>query len=99
MVMPQGRYPMMQIVELHFRRTPIYDYAPVKARAQEILGSELDGFDPAEDNKSFLIVHKQHPVKYSDGEVPAQTAIFATDQPLQLESYRQDIQIGRASCR
>ncbi len=82
----------MQITELHFRRTPTCDYAAVKARAQEILESDLDSPDPREADKAFLIFHKAHPLKYSDGQVPAQTAILATDQPPQVEAYRQDIQ-------
>jgi len=83
---------MMQIVELHFRRRPTCDYAAVKARAQEILESELDCPDPSAADKAFLIVHKNYPVKYTDGQVPAQTAILATDQPPMLEAYQQDIQ-------
>ncbi len=83
---------MMQITELHFRRTPTCDYAAVKARTQEILECDLESSDPGESDKAFLIVHKDHPVKYADGEIPAQTAILATDQPLRLEAYRQDIQ-------
>jgi hypothetical protein len=83
---------MMQITELHFRRTPTCDYAALKARVQEILGSDLESPDPREADKAFLIFHRDHPVKYADGEVPAQTAILATDKPLQLEAYRQDIQ-------
>jgi hypothetical protein len=84
--------PMMQITELHFRRPPACDYAAVRARAQEILGSELDSPDPRGAGKAFLIVHKGHPVTYAEGEVPAQTAILATDQAPQLEAYRQEIQ-------
>lgn len=83
---------MMQIAELHFRSTPICDYAAVKARAQEILESDLDSSKPTEADKAFLIVHKQHPVEYADAEIPAQTVILATDQPPQLEAYRQEIQ-------
>jgi hypothetical protein len=82
----------MQITELHFRQAPSCDYAAVKARAQEILESDLGSPDPHGADKAFLIVHKDHPVKYSDAEVPAQTAILAADQPPQLEAYRQDIQ-------
>src|SRR5574340_1400899 len=83
---------MMQIVELHFRRTPTCDYAAVKARSQEILESDLDSSDPAPADNVFLIVHKNHPVTYLEGQVPAQTAILATDQPPQLDAYREDIQ-------
>ena len=83
---------MMQMTELHFRQSPTCDFAAVKARAQEILESDLDSSDTHEADKVFLIIHKDHPVKYTEGAVPAQTAIFTTDQPPQLETYRQDIQ-------
>src|SRR5262245_50995586 len=83
---------MIQMVELHFRQTPTCDYAAVKARAQAILESELDSPDPRDADKAFLIFHKAHPVEYSDGQVPAQTAILATDQPPRLEAYQQEIQ-------
>jgi hypothetical protein len=82
----------MQIVELHYHQSPTCNYSAVKARAQEILGSDLDSPDPREADKAFLIFHKQRPVEYLDGQVPAQTAIFAADQPPQIETYRQDIQ-------
>jgi hypothetical protein len=78
---------MMQIVELHFRRKPRYDYASVKARAQEILKSELHCPDPSHADKTFLIVHKE-----SHAHIPASTAILVTDQPPTLEAYQQDIQ-------
>lgn len=82
----------MQLVELHYHRAPACDYAAVKARAQEILESELDSSDPGEADRAFLIVHKQHPVKYTEGEVPAQTAILAADQPPRPDDYAQEIQ-------
>ena len=82
----------MQIAELLYYRRPTCDFAAVKARTQEILESDVDSPDPREADKAFLIFHKQHTIKYSDAEVPAQTAIFATDEPPQLEAYRQDIQ-------
>jgi hypothetical protein len=81
---------MMQIVELHFRRTPTCDYAAVKSRAEEILQSELDCPNPAD--KAVLMFHKGHAVKYKEGEVPAQTAILAADQPANFEGYREAIQ-------
>src|SRR5215510_4960739 len=82
----------MQIVELHYHNSPTCDYAAVKARAQEIIESDLDSSDPREADKAFLIIHKQRTVEYLDGQAPAQTAILATDQPIQFEAYRQDIQ-------
>src|SRR5262245_53178111 len=44
----------MQIVELHYQHSPTCDYAAVKARAQEILESDLDSPDPREADKAFL---------------------------------------------
>ena len=81
---------MMQIVELHFRRTPTCDYAGVKSRAEEILQSELGCASTA--NKAVSMFHKGHPVKYKEGEVPAQTAILAADEPANFEGYREAIQ-------
>ncbi len=83
---------MIQITELHYRQKPTCDYAEVKARAEEILESDLDSPDAPEVDKSFLIFHKSHPVKYTDAEVPAQTAILTADQPPQLDSYQKEIQ-------
>lgn len=82
----------MKIAELHYRRSPTCDYAAVKAKAQQILESDLDSSDLPEAGKGFLIIHKQYPVKYSDGLVPAGTAILASDQPRQLQAYTQEIQ-------
>jgi hypothetical protein len=82
----------MQIVELHFRGKPSCDYANVKARAEEIIKSRLDCTPPAEADKAFLIFHKDHMVKLKDGQIPAQTAILATDQAPQIQNYVQEIQ-------
>ena len=81
---------MMQITELHFRSRPAGDYSAVKTRAQELLATELDSSDPREAAKAFLIVHENQLVEYADGKTPAETAIFGTDQPPQIESYQQD---------
>lgn len=83
---------MIQIVELHFRTTAKRDYAAVKERVQEILGNEVDTSDVADADKAFLIFHKNHLGEYKEGKLPAQTAIFATDQPPKVEAYQQDIQ-------
>jgi hypothetical protein len=82
----------MQLVELHYRGKAACDYAAVKARAEAILGSGLDSSDLATSDRACLFIHRQHPISYTEGQVPAQTAILATDQPPQLESYRQEIQ-------
>lgn len=84
---------MMQMTELHFCSSPLYDFAEVKARAQEILESDLDSTNTQEMEPTFLVFHKgSRRFKVEDGEVPAQTAILSTNQPPQLEAYRKDIQ-------
>src|SRR6185369_9814874 len=90
--MPQPTKPIMQIVELHFRQKPICDYAAVKARAQEILESDLDYRETSGTNSGILIAHKNYIAKYTDGQGPALTAIAPTDQPPKLDAYKQDIQ-------
>jgi hypothetical protein len=82
----------MQIVELHYHSPTTCDFAAITARAKEILESDLDSSDPYAVDKAFLIIHKEHPVEYSDAQVPAQTAILTADEPIQLESYRSAIQ-------
>jgi hypothetical protein len=82
----------MQIVELHYHHQPTYDYAAVKAKAQEILECDLDSSDPTDAENVFLIFHKQHLIEYSDAKVPAQTAIFVTNEAPKLEAYQQHIQ-------
>jgi hypothetical protein len=83
---------MMQMVELHFRRSPTYHYVAVKARAEEILQSEIDCPEPAAAGKAVLMFHKGHSFRYKEGEMPAQTAILTAGQQSSLEAYRQDIQ-------
>jgi hypothetical protein len=83
---------MMQITELQFQRTPTCDYAAVRARAAEILESDLDSTDPQEVDQAFRIFHKVHMVQYSDRQAPAQSAILASSQPVRLEAYRKEIQ-------
>jgi hypothetical protein len=80
----------MQITELHFQRPFAFDFNVVKTKVRQILPSEVD-FSEGSEN-CFLIVHNDYPVNYSDGQVPAQTAILPTDQPPQLESYQNEIQ-------
>jgi hypothetical protein len=72
----------LQLVELFFHAAPQPDYRRITARTQELLGGELHTPDPDDADKAFLIFHLSHPVKYTDAEVPAQTAILASDQPI-----------------
>jgi hypothetical protein len=82
----------MQITELHYRRQPTCDHVAVKARAQEILKSELDSTDVAETDKAFLVFHKQHTVEYAEGRLPAQTAILSADKPPNPDVYLPEVQ-------
>lgn len=83
----------MQLVELHYRRHARPDFAGIKARAEAILGAEL-GSSPHEDSgaRAFLIIHTAHPIQYTEGAVPAQTALLATEEPPRLEDYTQEAQ-------
>jgi Domain of unknown function (DUF4261) len=83
---------MIQLTELLYSSRPTIDYAAVKERVQQILSSELDCSDPATASSAFLIFHKSHTIKYTEGEVPAQTAILRTDQPVRIEDYEAVLQ-------
>jgi hypothetical protein len=82
----------LQLVELLFRTAPQPDYRRITARTQELLGGDLHTPDPDGVDKAFLIFHLSHPIKYTDAEVPSQTALLASDQPVLLEGYAEDIQ-------
>jgi hypothetical protein len=79
----------IQIVELHFSQLPHYDYGAIKARAEAILGEELDSSGGAD---TYLLFHQQHPIQYTDGVGPAQTAFLAAHKPIDVNSYTDDIQ-------
>lgn len=82
----------IQLVELHFRAHPICDYARIRARAEAILGTDVDGPDPSDAKEAFLLFYCQHRVSYKDAEVPAQTAILARHQRIETDCYAEDIQ-------
>lgn len=82
----------MQMVELHYRRLPRIDYSDVKSRAAVILENELDSSDPHTTDKTFLILHKAHSVQYTDGKLPAQTAILSRDDGSDPAAYEAEIQ-------
>lgn len=82
----------IQIVELHFSQAPRCDYWAVKKRAESILGEELDASDAKGANAVYLLTHKQHMVRYDEGEAPAQTAILAANATIDLKKYTDDIQ-------
>jgi hypothetical protein len=82
----------MQMVELHFSEPPRCDYAAIKARAQAILGEELDASDPGKADKAFLLFHKNHPIEYREGAVPAQTVVLAANEMVDLAKYQGEIE-------
>jgi hypothetical protein len=86
---------MIQIVELHYRRKTACDYAAIRARAAEILNSDVGSSNNDEPDKPCMIIHFQHMVQYKDGEAPAQTWILGADRSPQLEDYRAAIQQSR----
>lgn len=82
----------LQLVELHFAAEPRCDYPAIKSRAEAILGEELDSPDANSATGPFLLFHKRHPVRFKEGEIPAQTAILRADAPIKLDAYSGDIQ-------
>ncbi len=83
---------MIQLVELHYRRSPLCDLWAIKARVEEILETEVDCSDPADADKCFSLIHKQHRLKLSDGEIAVTTAILNANQISQIDAYRDEIQ-------
>jgi hypothetical protein len=81
----------MQVVELHFSRAPVCDYAAIKAHAEAILGDALDLVELSNDQPT-LFSHRNHPVQYTGGAIPAQTAILAAHTPIDIERYAGEIQ-------
>ena len=79
-----------QIVELHFSQLPHYDWDAIKARAEAILGDEID--TSRSKGNSFSLFHKQHLVKYTDGGFPVQTALITANQPIDINCYASDIE-------
>jgi len=82
----------IQVVELHFSKPPQCDYAAIKARAQAILGEELDASDPGKAGKAFLLFHKNHPIEYREGPAPAQTVVLAASGAADLADYQSEIE-------
>ena len=82
----------IQVAELHFSTPPKFEFGAVKDRAAAILGEGLDTLSSEDSQRSYLIGHPQHAVTYTEGTVPAQTAILVADQPIELERYADKIQ-------
>jgi hypothetical protein len=82
----------IQLVELHFQKSPNVDYAAIRRRAEQILGVEIDAPSPTAAKEAYLLFHKNYVVTYTDGKVPAQTAILAAHEPIDLNSYAGDIE-------
>ncbi len=82
----------LQLVELHFSESPRCDHVAIKARAEEILGDELELSTPANSKAPFLFFHKNHLVRYKDAQVPAQTAILAAHQSIDSAKYAGETQ-------
>ena len=64
---------------LHFDSRPDYDFAAIKARAEEVLGEELNSSDSDGPHQMFLLLHKSHPVELKDVVICPQTALLCSD--------------------
>jgi hypothetical protein len=81
----------LQIVELHFAEQPSIEFARMRSRAEAILAEKLDAPDPDETNV-YLLFQKNHLCRFDDGCIPAQTAILAGHQPIDLRLYANEVQ-------
>jgi Domain of unknown function (DUF4261) len=82
----------MQLVELHFSERPNCDDSAIKPRVEAILGENIDSSDSQNANEFFLFFHTQHSIQYDEGHVPAQTAIVARHETIDLNRYSHEIQ-------
>lgn len=82
----------VQLAELHFSRLPRCDFAAIKGRAEAILDENLDAPNVPGDGAAFLLFHKKHAIKYDVGEIPAQTAILAAHDAIDIAAYASEIQ-------
>jgi hypothetical protein len=82
----------LQLVELHFSQTPTIDFPLIKARAEAILGDEVDTPVSPDEQTTYLLVHKNYPIEYEEGQLPAQTAILAAHEPIDLKRYSAEIE-------
>lgn len=82
----------LQIAELHFSKSPCCDYSAIKGRAEAILDENLDAPNLQGASDTFLLFHKNHLIKYEDGEIPAQTAILAAHGVIDITAYASEIQ-------
>lgn len=79
----------LQCVQLLFEGAVSLDYGAIANTAREILGAAIDAeeFDAG----GLLLVHKDFRVQLSDGEIPIQTALFATNEGTSPNSYADEI--------
>jgi hypothetical protein len=82
----------IQIVELHFATEPRCNYLAIKARAETLLGEELDAPDADSAKDAFLFFHKQHPIQLKDAVIAPQTALLRANKTINIDGYADDIQ-------
>jgi hypothetical protein len=82
----------LQLVELHFSQPPKLDFSSIKARAEAILGDELDASESPSEDATYLLAHNNYLIQYADGQAPALTAILAAHEPIDLKRYGAEIE-------
>lgn len=85
----------MQIVELHYQRQKACNYAKVLKRVRELLeGDEVDlhNVQASTLRDSALFIHRSHPIQYTSGALPAQTAVLDAKEKPQAKDYTKELQ-------
>jgi len=80
----------LQIVELHFDRDIDFDLAAIRDRSQELLG-DIIAIGQTEGEPGILI-HQSHQVAYTEGLLPAQTALLPKQGRADTGLYQKEIQ-------
>ena len=82
----------IQIAELHYITPPSLDAESLAGRAEELLQSGIETPETGEPGDVLLFFHTGHSVQYTDGSIPAQTTILATDKETNAADYAESIQ-------
>ena len=82
-----------QAVTLLFAERPSFNFSDLARRAEEIAGDEFDYPTFGNYRESFQIFHRNHQVRYVDGNLmPSLTAFLTTGKATDVENYRSIIE-------
>lgn len=82
----------IQLAELHYTTAPSYTAEAIAERAESLVESGIELSDSDDQRETLLFFHTRYPIEYTEGALPAQTAILPTDQPPDVANYAGPIQ-------